>query len=102
MALGQLGLSLADFCALTPAEFTAAATAHERQERAAWERARLICGCTLQPYAEAHFDIRKALPYPWDEGGESDGERGERGARKLTREEELAEFERAKAAYGLR
>lgn len=92
-----MGLSLADFCALTPAEFTAVAAAHERQERGAWERARLICGCALQPYAEAHFDIRKALPYPWDEAEE----RGER-ARKLTREEELAEFEKAKAAYGLR
>ena len=98
MALGQLGLSLADFCALTPAEFTAAATAHERQERAAWERARLICGCSLQPYAEAHFDIRKALPFPWD----SEGEERKPEPRKLTREEELAEFERAKAAYGLK
>lgn len=98
-----MGLSLADFCALTPAEFTAVAAAHERQERGAWERARLICGCALQPYAEAHFDIRKALPYPWDEVEErgEEGERGER-PRKLTREEELAEFEKAKAAYGLR
>lgn len=95
-----MGLSLADFCALTPAEFAAVAAAHERQERGAWERARMICGCALQPYAEAHFDIRKALPYPWD--SQEGAQEGTPETRKLTREEEMAEFERAKIAYGLR
>lgn len=100
VALGELGLSLKDFYALTPEEFTEVVKVNELSRRAEWERARMICGCILQPYAESGFEIRKALPFPWDENADTDN--STKKAQSLTREEELVLFERAKASYGLR
>ncbi|WP_348689990.1 hypothetical protein [Paramuribaculum intestinale] len=95
-----MGMTVADFCELTPAEFSEALTTRQRLresgERAEWERARMMCMCILQPYAKNTLKATDVMQFPW-EGG--DGERATR--RQLTREEEMAEFERAKKAYGL-
>ena len=89
-----------DFCMLTPDEFAEALTIRQRLresgERADWERARMMCMCILQPYAKNPLKATDVMQFPWEGGGE---ERATR--RQLTREEEMAEFERAKKAYGL-
>lgn len=97
-----MGMTVADFCELTPAEFSEALTIRQRLresgERADWERARMMCMCILQPYAKNPLKATDVMQFPW-EGGDGAGERAAR--RQLTREEEMAEFERAKKAYGL-
>lgn len=95
-----------DFCMLTPDELAEALTArqHSRElgERADWERTRMMCMCILQPYAKNPLKATDVMQFPWEGGGERAGEGGERPTRRqLTREEEMAEFERAKKAYGL-
>lgn len=98
-----MGMTVADFCELTPAEFSEALTIRQRLresgERAEWERARMMCMCILQPYAKNPLKPTDVMQFPWDAGVGGVGAATAR--RALTREEEMAEFERAKKAYGL-
>lgn len=95
-----MGMTVADFCELTPEEFSEALTIRQRLresgERAEWERARMMCMCILQPYAKNPLKPTDVMQFLWEAG-----ERGETARRALTHEEEMAEFERAKKAYGL-
>ena len=64
-------MSLHDFCCCTPAEFAAIAKAwRDRQqhyEQQAWERTRMACLCTLQPYSSKTLGKRDVMKFGWDE-----------------------------------
>ena len=69
-ALGCVGLSLPDFCALTPSEFRAVCDAWGRRneglEQGAWERMRLLATITIQPHVKKRLTPGQLLPLPWD------------------------------------
>ena len=97
LAVGDIGMTLDDFCRCTPAEFTAVAEAWrkagERRERSGWEQTRMQCLCMLQPYSRHRLSPRDVMRFPWDEE-ESQTE-------KLTAEEIWERFERVKREQGL-
>ena len=70
-ALGCVGLSLPDFCALTPSEFRSVCDAWGRQgerlEQGAWERMRLLATITIQPHVKKRLTPGQLLPLPWEE-----------------------------------
>ncbi|MGM9870465.1 MAG: hypothetical protein ACI31E_01560 [Muribaculaceae bacterium] len=63
-------MSRADFCLCTPEEFQAMAETwnetRQSEERAAWERARLIAYMTAAPYLSRKMTPRQIFPLPWD------------------------------------
>lgn len=65
-----MGMSRADFCLCTPEEFEAIAGAwggaRQSEERAAWERTRLIAYMTAAPYLSRKMTPRQLFPLPWD------------------------------------
>ena len=69
-AMGCIGLSLEDFCALTPAEFAAACKAYaeerEQGERRSWERMRLLAAVCIQPHVRKRISPQQLIPLPWD------------------------------------
>lgn len=103
-ALGVLGLSLEDFCCLTPEEYNETARQWQQLrdlgERGDWERVRMMCLCMLQPYAKGELKARDVMVFPWEE--EREEERVSEAAKGLSREELMAEFERVKKERGLR
>ena len=68
--MGVCGLSFADFCMLTPREFEAVCDAvnehDDGEQRAAWERARIIGALSVSPWSKGNVELRKVLPLPWD------------------------------------
>ncbi|MBR4216555.1 MAG: hypothetical protein IKR87_02355, partial [Candidatus Methanomethylophilaceae archaeon] len=70
MALGSLGLSYDDFCALSPGEFHQVlrcwAERETEQLHGEWERARVLATVFVQPHLKKPIDKRKLLPLPWD------------------------------------
>ena len=69
-ALGCIGLSLEDFCQLTPEEFGAVCKAwHDRREQEmqdGWERMRMNATITIQPHVKGKVTPQKLLPLPWE------------------------------------
>lgn len=74
-ALGEMGMSLGDFCLLRPEEFREACRAYadkqERMMRQSWEQTRMHATITLQPYARKKLTPKQLLPLPWDRPGYS-------------------------------
>lgn len=70
MATGCIGMSLDDFCRCTPSEFRAIWDVwhemHERRERGAWERARMLALCALQPHARQRLRPADVMTFPWE------------------------------------
>ena len=70
MALGCIGLSYDDFCALSPAEFNQVHRSWAERERERlhgdWERTRVMATIFVQPHLKKTVDPRKLLPLPWD------------------------------------
>lgn len=66
-----MGLSLPDFCALTPEEWDAVCRSwHESREaleRESWERVRWLGAVTVQPHIRRSISPRALLRLPWDE-----------------------------------
>lgn len=95
-ALGCLGLSLADFSALSPSEFGECCRAwrEERESRLRddWERMRLLATITIQPHVKGKLKPQQLLPLPWDahEGAEVRRYGGARREARGTRNEEAA------------
>lgn len=70
LAVGQVGMSIAEFSGTTPDEFEAIAwfyaKAREEENEAAWERMRLLATITIQPHVKKKISPRSLLPLPWD------------------------------------
>lgn len=89
-ALGAVGLSLDDFCRLTPTEYASVCKAWQAEEQRrledAWERMRLQTVITVQPHVKKKLDPKKMLPLPW--------ERKKPKAEVVSREEAKRRFEK--------
>lgn len=70
MAVGQIGMRLNDFCALTPSEFRSVhgrwQEAEEARERAGWERARMLATYAVQPYSKKRLKPSDLMTFPWE------------------------------------
>lgn len=90
-ALGSVGLTLDDFCRLTPKEFGAACQSwrdtEERRMEDAWERMRLLAVITTQPHVKKKLEPKKLLPFPWEKPKKPKAE-------VVSREEAKKRFER--------
>ncbi len=70
VAVGNIGLSFNDFCALTPEEFRHIYKAYSEERTAqyqdGWERMRMLAAITLQPYSKKTITPHGLLPFPWE------------------------------------
>lgn len=70
IALGCIGLSLADFCVLTPDEWAEVYRNYremlDEREKLEWERLRLLCAYTIQPHSRKKINPKKMMSFPWD------------------------------------
>lgn len=101
-------MSMDDFCRCVPSEFYAAYEAwHEMeqsQEQAQWERMRMQCLCSLQPYSKQKLKPGDVMQFPWEseDGRVKSGEYPcPSGREELSHEELMARYRKAKAAVGL-
>lgn len=87
-------MTIADFDAATPDEFTAITAAYyakvDRQSRESWMQTRKICMFVCAGYAKSMPEESKLMPFPWDNDKEKE-EPVERSTQ--------ADFERAKKMY---
>ncbi len=97
-------MSLDDFDRCTPAEFRAIADSYAREEaryvEGEWERSRMQCLCSLQPWSEEKLTARDIMRFPWDKE-EAEEQEEEETAPKRTPEEEKAHWENEKRIRGL-
>ena len=65
-----MGMSLADFCSMTPEEFRQAhgawLEAEESRVRSGWEMARTLSAFILQPWSKKRLKPSDVLKFPWD------------------------------------
>lgn len=70
VAMGCMGMSKDDFCRCTPSEFYAAYDAWWQREtdleRGRWERMRMQCLCSLQPYSKKQLRVQDFMNFPWE------------------------------------
>lgn len=69
-ALGVVGMRLADFCQLSPDEFSAVCEAFAQRQDAlredSWEMMRLHASISVQPHLTKRVTPAQLLPLPWD------------------------------------
>ena len=101
-ALGCMGMRYEDFLHCTPVEFKAACDAWENERihnmRDNWERTRMSCLCSIQPYSEKKLKPEDIMQFAWDEACET------KAKKEWTAEElaaEKARYEAAKKARGI-
>ncbi len=103
IAMGCMGISREDFCRCTPSEFYAAYEAwiemRQLEERGSWERMRMQCVCSLQPYSKKRLTARDVMQFPWEEEGEAASAKPEP---PLSREELLDRYRKARERAGLK
>ena len=94
IATACIGLSLNDFCRLTPDEFSYVCKAYtdtsEMRRQESWERARAVATLTVQPHLKHQMSAGKLMPFPWDDKAKPSPQPKP----KKTKEEEKAIFER--------
>lgn len=104
IAMGCMGMSRNDFCRCTPSEFYEAYGAwnemQAQRERGAWERMRMQCLCSLQPYSKNKLSVQDIMRFPWETSGSEEG-RG-KSEESLGHEEVMARYREAKRKAGLR
>lgn len=102
IAMGCMGMSMDDFYRCAPSEFYEAYGAwgemQERMERSAWERMRMQCLCSLQPYSSKKLRADDLMRFPWEEG-EAHVDTSER--EQLSHEELMERYRKAKERAGL-
>ena len=70
IAVGHIGMSLSDTYSLTVDELLVIyeqwKELHEREERAQWERLRMLAQCVLMPHSKKSLKATDVLRFPWD------------------------------------
>lgn len=104
--MGCMGMSMNDFCRCIPSEFYEAYEAwiemREAQERGAWERMRMQCLCSLQPYSKDRLRAQDIMRFPWEEESEERRVKSEESSSpSLSHEEMMARYREAKQRMGL-
>lgn len=104
IAVGCIGMSVEDFCRCAPLEFEAVMDAwaerETRRERGAWERLRMECLCTLQPYAGGALEKEDVMRFAWDEDKNAIHSRQERAyGNGVTREETVKRYREVLAIH---
>lgn len=98
--MGCMGMSMEDFCRCAPSEFYAAwkaySTHETRLEQGAWERMRMECLCTLQPYSKKRLRAQDVMVFPWEKA-----ERKTTSVKTLSHEDMLKRYEEMKRQRGL-
>ncbi len=91
-SMASIGLSLDDFCRLTPGEFEAVCKAwrdyEERMMQDSWERMRMNATITIQPHIKGKMTPERLLPFPWEKS------KKKAEAPKVSAEEARKRFER--------
>ena len=66
IAMGCIGMRMDDFCRCTPSEFKAIFNQwkenSESRQRGEWERVRMACLCSLQPYSKSTLTADNDIP----------------------------------------
>ena len=92
IAVGHIGMSLCDTYSLTTDELLTIyeqwKDLHEQEERAKWERMRMLAQCVLMPHSKKPLKATDVFKFPWD--------RLEEVAKKATK----ADFERMTEMFG--
>lgn len=92
IAVGYIGMSLSDTYSLTTDELLAIyeqwKDLYEREERARWERLRMLAQCVLMPHSKKPLKATDIFKFPWDSSKED--------AKKATK----ADFERMAEMFG--
>lgn len=92
IAVGHIGMSLCDTYSLTVDELLVIyeqwKELHEREERAQWERLRMLAQCVLMPHSKKPLKATDVFKFPWDSSKEE--------AKKATK----ADFERMAEMFG--
>lgn len=110
IAMGCMGMGMDDFCRCAPSEFYEAYEAwrerERRRERAAWERMRMQCLCSLQPYSRSRLRAEDVMRFPWDgedTGREKESEKacGPSKQVEMSREEIMERYRKARERAGL-
>lgn len=95
-----MGMGMDNFCRCTPSEFRSAWDAwdemRQAHDRGAWERMRMECLCTLQPWSKKRLSARDIMEFPWEEKKISHKDA------KMGKEEVMRRYRKAKAAAGLK
>lgn len=69
-AIGVVGLRYDDFCRLELKEFRAVCKVFQEQreadDKAEWERMRLLATIVVQPHVKGKLTPQKLLPFPWE------------------------------------
>lgn len=70
IAVGHIGMSLSDTYSLTVDELLVIyeqwKDLHEREERAQWERLRMLAQCVLMPHSKKPLKATDIFKFPWD------------------------------------
>lgn len=70
IAVGVIGMSLADWCTLSPDEFEAVCKSYNdritQQGQEDWERARTLALFVCQPYTKKKLTPHDIIKFPWD------------------------------------
>lgn len=89
----MIGMSVDDFCGLTPDEFGAIADAWHDVRKEQWEQVRTLAAFSIAPWNSKNKRIEDLMPLPWDSKREP--------AAELTAEEKQRRFEEAMRQRGL-
>lgn len=107
--MGCIGMSMDDFCQCVPSEFYETYEAWQEMrggmERGAWERMRMQCLCSLQPYSKTQLKPRDIMQFPWESEelrAKSEESSCLSGREQLSHEEMMARYREAKKRMGLR
>lgn len=70
IAVGHIGMSLSDTYSLTVDElldiYGQWRELHEQEERARWERIRMLAQCVLMPHSKKPLKATDIFKFPWD------------------------------------
>lgn len=70
IAVGHIGMSLCDTYSLTTDELLAIYEGwkdlHGQEERARWERMRMLAQCVLMPHSKKPLKATDIFKFPWD------------------------------------